>query len=48
MQGMRTQNGIANNLAISKNIMRSHRQAIYTKFDVRTRQELLDYSIAEE
>ena len=36
-------NWIADNLTISKNTVRSHLRAIYTKLDVHTRQELLDF-----
>lgn len=39
----RSANWIADNLIISKNTVRSHLRAIYTKLDVHTRQELLDF-----
>ena len=39
----RSANWIADNLTISKNTVRSHLRAIYTKLDVHTRQELLDF-----
>lgn len=39
----RSANWIADNLVISKNTVRSHLRAIYTKLDVHTRQELLDF-----
>ena len=39
----RIANWIADNLTISKNTVRSHLRAIYTKLDVHTRQELLDF-----
>lgn len=39
----RSANWIAGNLTISKNTVRSHLRAIYTKLDVHTRQELLDF-----
>ena len=38
----RSANWIADALFISKNTVRSHLRAIYTKLDVHTRQELLD------
>lgn len=38
----RSANWIADALVISKNTVRSHLRAIYTKLDVHTRQELLD------
>lgn len=43
----RSANWIADNLTISKNTVRSHLRAIYTKLDVHTRQELLDFLAAE-
>lgn len=39
----RSANWIAEHLTISKNTVRSHLRAIYTKLDVHTRQELLDF-----
>ncbi|MBC2889881.1 LuxR C-terminal-related transcriptional regulator [Gordonibacter massiliensis (ex Traore et al. 2017)] len=39
----RSANWIADHLVISKNTVRSHLRAIYTKLDVHTRQELLDF-----
>lgn len=39
----RSANWIADSLTISKNTVRSHLRAIYTKLDVHTRQELLDF-----
>ena len=39
----RSANWIADNFTISKNTVRSHLRAIYTKLDVHTRQELLDF-----
>ncbi|MEG1435247.1 MAG: helix-turn-helix transcriptional regulator [Gordonibacter sp.] len=39
----RSANWIADNLVISKNTVRSHLRSIYTKLDVHTRQELLDF-----
>lgn len=39
----RSANWIADNLSISKNTVRSHLRAVYTKLDVHTRQELLDF-----
>lgn len=39
----RSANWIADFLTISKNTVRSHLRAIYTKLDVHTRQELLDF-----
>jgi DNA-binding CsgD family transcriptional regulator len=39
----RSTNWIAEDLTISKNTVRSHLRAIYTKLDVHTRQELLDF-----
>ncbi len=39
----RSANWIADSLVISKNTVRSHLRAIYTKLDVHTRQELLDF-----
>lgn len=39
----RSANWIAENLTISKNTVRAHLRAIYTKLDVHTRQELLDF-----
>lgn len=39
----RSANWIADNLTISKNTVRSHLRTIYTKLDVHTRQELLDF-----
>lgn len=38
----RSANWIADTLVISKNTVRSHLRAVYTKLDVHTRQELLD------
>lgn len=43
----RSANWIADNLSISKNTVRSHLRAIYTKLDVHTRQELLDFLTGE-
>ena len=39
----RSANWIADSLTISKNTVRSHLRSIYTKLDVHTRQELLDF-----
>ncbi len=39
----RSANWIADSLVISKNTVRAHLRAIYTKLDVHTRQELLDF-----
>ncbi len=39
----RSANWIAEELTISKNTVRSHLRAIYTKLDVHTRQDLLDF-----
>lgn len=39
----RSANWIADNLTISKNTVRSHLRASYTKLDIHTRQELLDF-----
>lgn len=43
----RSANWIADNLTISKNTVRSHLRASYTKLDVHTRQELLDFLAGE-
>ena len=39
----RSANWIAENLTISKNTVRTHLRAIYSKLDVHSRQELLDF-----
>lgn len=39
----RSANWIADHLVISKNTVRSHLRAIYSKLDIHTRQELLDF-----
>lgn len=39
----RSANWIADSLVISKNTVRAHLRAIYTKLDIHTRQELLDF-----
>ena len=43
----RSANWIAEDLVISKNTVRSHIRSIYTKLDVHSRHELLDYLSAE-
>ncbi|MCD8317211.1 MAG: helix-turn-helix transcriptional regulator [Eggerthellaceae bacterium] len=44
----RSANWIADSLIISKNTVRSHLRAIYSKLNVHTRQELLDFLDGEE
>lgn len=39
----RSANWIAEHLTISKNTVRTHLRAIYSKLDVHSRQELLDF-----